>query len=139
MTTAYDVPAAKLIEKAAADLQSRMQPIPEWTKFVKTGSHVERPPSQENWFFLRTASVLRRIYTDGPVGVERLRTVYGGRKSRGTRVSHFRKSGGKAIRYALQQLESLEFVKKSKKGREISPKGRKYLDNMAFEVKKQVV
>lgn len=135
MTTAYDVPAGKLIDKAAADLQSRIK-SPEWAKFVKTGSHVERPPIQENWFFLRTASVLRRIYTDGPVGVERLRTVYGGRKTRGVRVSHFRKSGGKAIRYALQQLELLEFVKKSKKGREISPKGRKYLDNLAFEVKK---
>lgn len=135
MTTAYDVPAGKLIDKAAADLQSRIK-SPEWARFVKTGSQVQRPPTQENWFFIRTASILRRVYTDGPVGVERLRTVYGGRKSRGARVSHFRKSGGKILRYALQQLESLEFVKKSKKGREIAPKGRKYLDNLAFEVKK---
>lgn len=134
MTTAYDVPAGKLIEKAAADLQSKVK-MPEWAKYVKTGSQAERPPVQENWFFVRAASVLRRIYTDGPVGVERLRTVYGGRKSRGTRVSHFRKSGGKIIRCVLQQLESLEFVKKSKKGREIAPKGRKYLDNLAFEAK----
>lgn len=137
MTTAYDVPAGRLIEKAAADLQSKVK-LPEWAKYVKTGSHVERPPTQGDWFFVRAASVLRRVYTDGPVGVERLRTVYGGRKSRGTRMSHFRKSGGKVIRCLLQQLESLEFIKKGKKGREISPKGRKYLDNLAFEAKKAV-
>jgi len=74
MATVYDVPADKLIEKVARDLKESVKfERPEWALFVKTGSHKERQPDDENWWWIRAASVLRKIYLNGPIGVERLR------------------------------------------------------------------
>ena len=82
MTTVYDVPADLLIKRVAEKLKSMVKP-PEWAKYVKTGVHKQRAPEQEDWWYIRLASILRRVYIDGPVGIERLRTYYGGRKRRG--------------------------------------------------------
>ena len=56
---------------------------PEWSKFVKTGVNVERMPTQEDWWYIRSAAILRKIHMNGPVGVQRLRTAFGGKKRRG--------------------------------------------------------
>ena len=112
---------------------------PEWAKYVKTGVHKQRAPEQEDWWYIRLASILRRIYIDGPVGIERLRTYYGGRKRRGVKPPKFRKGSGAIIRNALHQLEKLGFVKKTKEGRVITPAGRSFLDKVAAEVKKEIV
>lgn len=135
MTTVYDVPADKLIEKVAEKLE-KMEEIkpPEWAAYVKTGAHKELPPTQKNWWYIRCASILRRIYIDGPVGVSRLRTYYGGRKRRGVKPPRFRKGSGAIIRKALQQLEKAGFVEKAKEGRRITPKGMSFLDNTAHEI-----
>ncbi len=133
MVTVYDVPAQKLIEAAAGDLKSKLAP-PEWTKFVKTGPQATRLPSQSDWYFKRAASLLRKAYVGGPVGIERLRTSYGGQRNRGAKPSRFVKSGGKVIRTLLQSLEKIELVTKSPKGRVISAKGRKYLDALSKKV-----
>lgn len=134
MVTVYDVPADKLIEKVAEKLRDKIKP-PEWSKFVKTGAHKERPPQREDWWWIRAASILRKVYLDGPVGVSRLRTVYGGKKDRGYRPERFRKAGGNIIRKILQQLGELNYVKQTKKGRVITPKGQSFLDNTAREIK----
>ncbi|MBU5537317.1 MAG: 30S ribosomal protein S19e [Candidatus Aenigmatarchaeota archaeon] len=111
---------------------------PAWSFFVKSGVHKERPPQQEDFWYVRSASVLRRLYLDGPVGVERLRSYFGGRKERGSRPAHFRKSSGSIIRKILQQLESAGLVEKnSNKGRKLTPVGRKLLDKITYEVSRQ--
>ncbi|MCD6557656.1 MAG: 30S ribosomal protein S19e [Candidatus Aenigmarchaeota archaeon] len=136
MVTVVDVDPQKLIEKAAEELKKKIQ-MPEWALYVKTGSHKERPPENEDWWYLRAASLLRKVYLDGPVGISKLRTFYGGRKNLGHQPSHFRKAGGKIIRTILQDLENIGFVsiqKKGKKGRIITPKGQKFLDNLAKKV-----
>ena len=135
MATVYDVDPNALIELAAKELENKIK-APEWTKFVKTGPHKERPPQQENWYYLRAASLLRRLYTDGPVGVRRLRTVYGGRKKGKAKPKHFKKASGKVIRVILQQFESLGFAKKTEHGRAITPAGMSYLDKLATKVLK---
>lgn len=112
---------------------------PAWAQFVKTGAHKQFPPLQKDWWYTRTASILRKIYLDGPVGVERLRTYYGGRKNRGHKPERFKKSGGSIIRKCLQQLEAAGLIEKSKdkvKGRVISEKGKKFLRKIIDEVKK---
>jgi len=113
---------------------------PDWAMFVKTGVHKQLPPQQEDWWYIRTASILRRIYLDGPVGIERLRTFYGGRKDRGHKPERFKKAGGSIIRKCLQQLEGAGLVEKSKdskrKGRVISEKGKTFLKKVVLEVKK---
>lgn len=135
MVSARDVDPQGLIAKAAQDLEKEMQ-MPEWARFIKTGVSRERAPEQKNWWFLRSASVLRQIYMDGPVGVERLRSFYGGRQRRGHKPSHFKKAGGKILRTILIDLEKQGLVKtEGKKGRIITPKGQKFLDQMAKSVK----
>jgi small subunit ribosomal protein S19e len=138
MATVYDVPADVLIERAAKKLEEgKVVEVPEWAKFVKTGAHKEHPPAQENWWYIRAASILRRIYVDGPVGVARLRTYYGGRKNRGVKPEHHMDAGGKIIRTILQQLEKAGFVEKDgQNGRKITKKGQSFLDKIASEIAK---
>ncbi len=133
----YDVPADLLISRVAEKLKDAVSP-PEWAKFVKTGVSRERAPEQSDWWYTRLASIFRRIYIDGPVGIERLKSYYGGRKRRGVRPAHFRKGSGAVIRNALQQLEQLGFVKRTSEGRVLTPAGRAYLDKIALELKAEL-
>ena len=136
MTSALEVPAEKLIEK----LKDKLKSIPEikepdWAKFVKSGAHKERPPEQPDFWYIRTASILRRIYIDGPIGVSRLRTYYGGRKNRGHKPSRTYKGSGSIVRKILQQLENAGFVKKDgNRGRILTSKGRKFVDSVVGEI-----
>ena len=134
MVSAREADAQKLINAAAVALNDQMQ-VPQWAKFVKTGMSRQRAPEQKNWWHLRAASLLRKIYIEGPGGVQKLRSYYGGLKNNGHQPSHFAKGGGKILRVMLQDFEKLEYVKKEKKGRIIAPKGQKFLDNVAKQVK----
>ena len=62
MVTAREVEANKLIEKAKEELKriKEIQP-PKWAGLVKSGSSQQRPPQQQDFWYIRTASVLRRI------------------------------------------------------------------------------
>ncbi len=138
MTTVYDVPADKLIAKAAMELKEKAEiTAPEWAPFVKTGTHREMPPEDPEWWYTRTAAVLRRVYVDGPVGVERMRSVYGGKKDRGSKPNKSVKGSGSILRKALQQLEAAGFVAKQKNGRVITPAGASFLDGIAYTVSKE--
>ncbi len=139
MTTMYDVEAQDLILKAAEELKKipEIKP-PAWAAFVKTGMHKERPPANNDWWYMRAASVLRAVYRLGPVGVSKLRTKYGGKKNRGVKKEHFYKGSGNILRKSLQQLEKAGFVKFAEKGvhkgRIITPKGKSFLDKMAAQI-----
>jgi len=106
---------------------------PEWADFIKSSTHKKRPTSEEDFWHKRAASILRQIYIQGIVGVERLRTRYGGRKNRGQTPAEFRKAGGKMIRTVLQQGEKagfLEKVKDKKSGRKLTAEGKKFLESI---------
>lgn len=137
MTTLYDVSATKLIELTATKLKDdeRFTP-PQWAGWVKTGMHKEHPPQNDDWWYTRCAALLRRIAIDGPVGTQRLRSVYGGKTDNSSRPERFVKGSGSIIRKAMQQLESAGLVRTTPKGREISPEGRSFLDNNAYEIAK---
>ncbi len=139
MVTVYDVPPTKLIEKLSVKLKEMGIEEPSWTKFVKTGAHKERRPEDDNWWYIRCASVLRKIYINGPVGVERLRSAYGGRKNRGHKPEKFVKGSGNVIRTSLQYLEKAGLIERTGKGRVISPKGQSLLDNTAKEVRDEII
>ena len=137
MATAKDVPHEALIMKAAEELQ-KIEGIkpPEFASYAKTGVHKERPPTQENWWYIRSAAVLRKIYLGNSMGVERLRKVYGGRKNLGHRPEHKRPASGAVIRKVLQQLETAGFVKTEKgKGRVITPKGQSFINRVTKEIR----
>jgi small subunit ribosomal protein S19e len=134
MTTVYDVKAEPLIEEVAEELETEFD-APEWTNYSKTGLQKDRPPQQENWYHVRSAAILRRIYTDGPLGVSRLRTIFGDRKEKGHRPEHHGKASGKVIRTALQNLEEAGLVETEEgEGRVITEEGQALLDEKAGEV-----
>tara|TARA_Y100000310_G_C20003458_1_gene499630 strand:+ start:70 stop:489 length:420 start_codon:yes stop_codon:yes gene_type:complete len=106
---------------------------PEWVLFVKSGAGKERTINEDDFWHKRAASVLRQIYVHEIVGVQRLRTRYGGKKDRGKRPSRFVRGGGKIIRVILQQGEEAGLVRKSegqKKGRSLTEKGKKFLESV---------
>lgn len=141
MTTIYDVPPDKLVKLTAEKLKTNKTiSMPKWAMEVKKGANKELPPQDEDWWWVRCASVLRQIYIHGPVGVSRLRTYYGSRVRRGAKPERFRKASGKLIRGMLLQLEQAGYVinpETGRKGRVISSAGQKILDNAAHEIKEQ--
>jgi len=141
MPKIYNCDPSELIEKSAEELK-KVEAIkaPSWALIVKTGVHKERPPVKNDWWYTRAASVLRKVYVLGPIGVSKLRVKYGGKKNRGYKPEHFFKGSGSIIRKILQQLEKAGFIKKEEKGahkgRVITAVGKKFLDNIASNISK---
>ncbi len=138
----YDVPIDKLLKNTSEELKKIEVIIPpDWAQFVKTGMAKDRPPVQEDWWYMRAASILRKIMIQGPVGVSKLRTKYGSKKNRGARPEKFFRASGNIIRKILQQLEKAELVKKAEKtkykGRIITPTGSKLLGKVSSEIMKE--
>ena len=142
MTTPYDVPASTFIEKLAKYLKENVDEVqpPAWASVAKTGSHVENQPQNPNWWYTRSASILRKVYIHGPIGIEKLRADYGGRKNFGVKPEHAVKAGGNSIRKILQQLEAAGLIQTaSPQGRKMAPKGRKLLQEVAEDLQKDMV
>ena len=138
MTTIYDVPAEPFIRKLASELKEnydKITPLP-WVLYVKTGVFKERSPTDPDWWYVRCASILRKIALNNYIGVSRLRGLYGGRKRRGAKPDHVKKGSGSIVRHSLQQLEDEGLVETVKgKGRRITPKGQSLLDRLAHDLK----
>jgi small subunit ribosomal protein S19e len=140
LTTVFDVPQQVLIVKLADHLKhvSQVAP-PSWSALAKTGSQTQRQPNEKDWWYTRCASLLRKIYIHGPVGLTQLETDYGGRKKISYFPGHHRDAGGSSIRKAIQQLESAGFVaKQGKKGRILTGKGVSLLDRQSTEILKEL-
>jgi small subunit ribosomal protein S19e len=106
---------------------------PEWVDFVKTSTHKIRTTADTDFWYKRSASILRQIYINGIVGVQRLRTRYGGRKNRGMEPARFVRGGGKIIRTILQQADAAGLTEKSKSkkaGRQLTKKGKDLLESI---------
>lgn len=147
MVTIYDVDAGKLIKNLAEELKKVDSIVaPEWAKFVKTGAGKERPPVDEDWWYMRAASVMRKILIGGPLGVSKLRKKYSSKKNRGHKPERVYVGGGNILRKILQQLEKAELLKYVEKGvhkgRIVTGKGEKLLNlaakNVGSEIKREV-
>ena len=135
MTTVYDVKAEPLIMEVADELEDDFEAT-EWTGYVKTGVSKDSPPQQDNWYHIRSAAILRRIYTDGSMGVSKLRTIFGDNRDNGHGPEHHGKASGKVIRTALQNLEEAGYLETEEgEGRVLTDKGRSFLDSKSEEVK----
>lgn len=139
MAKVFDVPANVLISKLSDQLKKdkKINP-PEWVPFVKTGTHVEKIPQNKDWWYTRCASLIRKVYLHGPIGISDLKSYYGGRKRIGYNLDHHKDAGGAIIRKALQQLEASGYVEKRVKGRIISNDGMKRVDRLATEIFKEL-
>ena len=138
MVTHYDVPADALIDALAEKLADQIE-APDWSKYAKSGANRELPPDGDDFWNRRAASVLRKVANEGPIGVERLRTAYGGPQGGSNRYqvapAFHTKGSGKIIRTILQQLQDLGYVEEAgSAGRQLSAEGRSFLDSTAGEV-----
>jgi len=140
MTTAYDVPAEPLIQKMAVKLKERPElSPPEWSAYVKTGANREKPPQQKDWWHVRLAAILRKVYIQGPIGTERLSAEFGGNKNRGSKPNRVMKGSGSIVRKSLMQLEKAGLLTSVKgKGRVVTPAGQKFVDTIAHELHKEL-
>ncbi len=133
MANIYDVKASDVIRLASERLKDKLKK-PYYVDFVKSGANKERVPQDPNFWYVRSASILRFVYMNGPVGVSRLRTKYGSRKEHVVHRRHHVKSGGSVLRDAMIELEKAKLVKSTKEGRVITPQGRSFLDKICKEI-----
>jgi small subunit ribosomal protein S19e len=140
MTHPTDVPPAALLPRLAIELKTqKMVSPPVWASFVKTGVHKQRAPTQTDWWYLRSASVLRKIYLHGTTGVARLSSDYGGKKDRGSSPYHARSGSRAVLREIVHQLEKSGLIQTYKnRGRRLSAAGQKLLDTTSRDVLKQL-
>ncbi len=133
MANVYEVKSPELIRIASQKLKGMIKK-PDYINYVKSGANRERPPMDPDFYFVRSASILRQVYLNGPVGVSTLRTRYGSRKEHVVHRRHHVMAGGSIIRDSLDALEMLKLVKRTKKGRVITPEGKSFLDKISNEI-----
>lgn len=138
MATLYDVPPDELIDELADRLADRIDE-PDWAEYAKAGADREMPPENDDFWHVRAGSLLRKVATNEPIGVERLATEYGGTKDGTNRYTvapprHTRGSKN-IIRTILQQLEAEDLVETAQgEGRRVTDEGRGFLDETAGDV-----
>jgi small subunit ribosomal protein S19e len=110
---------------------------PEWAQYVKSSPAKERPIEDEDFWYKRAASILKQIYKNEIIGVNRLRVKYGSKKNRGMKPERFKKGSGKIIRTILQQADKANFTekvenktKKGKRGRKLTNYGKRFLEEI---------
>ncbi|OAY77948.1 40S ribosomal protein S19 [Ananas comosus] len=115
--TVKDVSPHEFVKAYSAHLKrSGKMELPEWTDIVKTGRFKELAPYDPDWYYIRAASMARKIYLRQGIGVGGFQKIYGGRKRNGCRPPHFCKSSGAVARHILQQLQSMSII-------DVDPKG----------------
>ena len=140
MAKVYDVPPDIFINRLSEILKSEDIPAPDWASFVKTGTHADRPPQDSEWWHVRCASILRKIYLHGPVSVNELRSMYGGGRPVGYGRRYHKDASGAIIRNAIHGLEKLGLVTIiEKKGRMLTKQGTQKLDRLATEILSELI
>ncbi|KAL5987346.1 Protein component of the small (40S) ribosomal subunit [Asimina triloba] len=115
--TVKDVSPHEFVKHYAAHLKrSGKVELPDWTDIVKTARFKELAPYDSDWYYIRAASIARKIYLRQGIGVGGFQKIYGGRQRNGSRPPHFCKSSGSIARHILQQLQKMSII-------EIDPKG----------------
>jgi len=138
MNTVYELDSQEYNIKLAEALKNVPEFVaPEWIIYAKSGPSKARPIEDLDFWFKRSASILRQIYKKKIVGVSRLRTKYGSKKNRGYKPEEFRRASGKIIRTILQQSDKAGFteiakdvkgVRSKKPGRQLTEKGKEFLE-----------
>jgi len=134
--TVRDIQAEKFISAYAEVLKNNDKfVVPKWTDLVKTGVHKELAPYDPDWYFIRAAAIVRKIYLRQGTGVGALKKRFGGAYRRGARPEKHQDAAGGLIRHILITLDGLKITEKTAKGgRKISRVGQQALDLVAGQV-----
>jgi small subunit ribosomal protein S19e len=94
------------------------------------------PPFDPDWYFVRAASIARKIYLNGGIGVGALAHWYGKvNKGKKTKPAHHATASRGLIRHILIQLERIGVVESLEDGgRKVTKEGQKDLDTIARSV-----
>ncbi|KMZ70147.1 40S ribosomal protein S19-3 [Zostera marina] len=131
-----DVSPHEFVKAYAAHLKrSGKIELPHWADIVKTAKFKELAPYDPDWYYIRAASMARKIYLRHGIGVGAFQKIYGGRQRNGSRPPHFCKSSGSIARHILQQLQEMNIVEfDTKGGRKITSQGERDLDQVAGRI-----
>lgn len=135
----YTVKPYTLIKEIAEILKdySEIEP-PEGSEFWKTAYFKELAPmDSDDFWYIRCASLLRKVRKYGPIGVNRLRKQYGGKTKDKRGLKKKAKGAGKIIRVGLQQLEDANLITLiPSQGRVCTSEGISLLERMAYSIKR---
>lgn len=137
-----EVCPVKLIDILAKALkEDKKLPKPKEAAYIKTGHGRELAPENEDWYYVRAASILRKLYMEELINPEKSKygygvlwfaRIYGGSKNNGHKPSHTVTGSKSVVRRILQSLEHIKLVSKlSDGGRKLSPEGLSFLESMA--------
>ncbi|CAM9320008.1 unnamed protein product [Chrysoparadoxa australica] len=131
--TVRDVSSASFINAYAEHLKNTGRfELPSWVDVVKTATHKEQAPYDPDWYYIRAAAVARKVYLRPGRGVGGLSKAFGSKHRRGTRTNTHAQANTGIIRHVLQQLETMNVVKKDDKGgRTVTREGQQDLDRIA--------
>merc|ERR1712216_863816 len=120
--TVKDVDAHEFVKRYATHLKKQGKiSLPELVDLMKTSVSRELAPYDEDWYFIRCASLARRLYV-----------------RQGTLPGHFCRSSRGVIRGCLKQLQKigvLEAMPEGKKGgRRLTKQGQQDCDRIAKEI-----
>ena len=143
MTTYNDIPADILIDGLVEKLSSLDSIVePDWAAFVKTGTHRERPPTQDNWWTIRSAAILRKVAFKGPIGTNHMAQEFGGPRDRGVKPNRAAAGSRNIARTILQQLSESGLIISSfnnagtvNRGKILTPEGHKLMNDVAHSVR----
>lgn len=135
--TVRDVPANKWCKAVAQQLKREGKIfVPTCSDLTKTSHGRERAPQSNDWYYMRCASVMRRIYVRPGTGYGGLSKAYGNLKNRGCKPERTIRAATGPLHWACKSLEGLKLITKGKgKGRVMTPAGKKLADTVAFNVK----
>ena len=71
MANVYDVKASDIVKLASERLKEKLKK-PTYVDYVKSGANKERVPQDPDFWYVRSASILRQVYLNGPIGVSKL-------------------------------------------------------------------
>eukprot|EP00522_Entomoneis_paludosa_P010557 CAMPEP_0172451094 /NCGR_PEP_ID=MMETSP1065-20121228/9254_1 /TAXON_ID=265537 /ORGANISM="Amphiprora paludosa, Strain CCMP125" /LENGTH=164 /DNA_ID=CAMNT_0013202997 /DNA_START=375 /DNA_END=869 /DNA_ORIENTATION=+ len=136
-----DVKATAFITAYAEHLKNSDKfDLPVWADTVKTGVFKELAPYGDDWYYIRAASIARKVYLRPGLGVGQMQKWYGGNYRRGARTEHFRKASSGLIRSVLLQLEEMKVVEKLPSGgRRVTVVGQQDLDRIAGSIARATV
>ena len=98
----FQINYSRLLALAKTGLESENTSLDERVSIDVTNVSKELAPYDEDWYFIRCASIARHIYIRSPIGVSTVCKIYGVRRNNGTKPSHWSAGSGTVARKCLQ-------------------------------------
>ena len=131
--TMRDVSSWKWVRAMAAHFKQEGKLfVPSCTELIKTSHGRDRAPQNPDWYYIRCAAVLRRIYMRPGTGTGGLSKPFGNKKNRGSQPEITTRAARGLLHWCCKSLEGLKLIQKGKtSGRCVSKLGRQKADTIA--------